>query len=226
MATQLKDLKFNDYSVKGTVNSDEGADFTLSGSDVFGYMATGSGSSPVFTKIMARDYNTGCSTEWHFYGYADKAATADSAYALITEHGSAAPINYTGGCESSWFFDGGASRAVSAVSAKSVYDSSGGCALYYDSSNGWKLNVVAGSAKSVYDSSVGSALYYDSGKWVLNVPASYFSGGSGSYSFSGAVSLPTLAKSDGSNATLADVESWIEQFCQSVRGYLVEATSL
>lgn len=245
MATQLKDLKFNDYGVKGTVNSNEGADFTLSGSDVIGYMVTGSGGCgssgpPVFTKIIACDYSTGCSTDWHFYGYADKAGSADSAahaanaseatsagvagsaYALMTEHGSVAPISYTGGCESDWFFDGKVNKASRAGSANSVYDSDGGSALYYN--GGWVLNAVAGSANSVYDSNGGSALYYDGG-WVLNAPASYFyDGNSYRYDFSDAVSLPELSKSGGSSATLADVESWIEQFRSSVTGYLVTAT--
>lgn len=69
MATQLKNLKFSDYTLKGETN--EGSThFVLGRSDSLGYMS-GTGGSAVYSSIID---NNG-SGIWLFHGVADEAGT-------------------------------------------------------------------------------------------------------------------------------------------------------
>ena len=74
MATQLKDLKFGDYTLTGETDS-SGTHFVLGGSDSLGYMETtpGGGSAEYHSIIDA--VGSGGIDYWAFRGTADKADT-------------------------------------------------------------------------------------------------------------------------------------------------------
>ena len=73
MATQLKNLKFGDYALKGETNSDGGTNYKLGGSDALTYEYTDQGVAQE-DPIIDRSWSLGCATVWHFYGGADYAA--------------------------------------------------------------------------------------------------------------------------------------------------------
>ena len=76
MATQLKNLKFSDYTLKGETDS-SGTRFVLGGSDSFGYMETlPEGGSSEYHPIVDHSWVLGCSNVWYFHGGADYAGCA------------------------------------------------------------------------------------------------------------------------------------------------------
>lgn len=74
MVTQLKNLKFSDYTLKGETNS-SGTYFVLGSADSFGYIETtpGGGSGEYHPIIDA--VGSGGVDYWAFRGTADKAVT-------------------------------------------------------------------------------------------------------------------------------------------------------
>lgn len=92
MATQLKDLQFNDYTMKGAKNGYNGANFTLSATDVIGYMSGSGGAT--FTSLISR---AGSSSDdsWYFNGAAKKSDESDVA-ATVTCYDSNSPTTVLG----------------------------------------------------------------------------------------------------------------------------------
>lgn len=78
MATQLKNLKFGDYTIKGVTNSGGGKNYMLgSTADKLTYEYTFEGSWHEDT-ILDHSWSLGCSTLWHLHGGADYAGCARS----------------------------------------------------------------------------------------------------------------------------------------------------
>ena len=71
MATQLKDLRFNDYTLKGETNNSY-THFVLGENDSIGYIETSSGGGSSEYHPIVGTGGSG-STVWWFHGIADKA---------------------------------------------------------------------------------------------------------------------------------------------------------
>lgn len=76
MATQLKDLKFGDYTLKGETNSDEGTNYPLGTYDALTYEYTDAGGDWHEDPIIDRSWSLGSVNAWHLHGGADYAGCA------------------------------------------------------------------------------------------------------------------------------------------------------
>lgn len=130
MATKLKDLRFGDYTLKGTSNSGGGTSFSLGANDTidvqgYGTILSYSSESGVWTFNGTADYVTygipgvlgmdGCGN-WNFDGYAKY--VTDGISGVLEKDGCG-----------NWTFDGTASSCSSCSSIPGVlYE--GGCGSY------------------------------------------------------------------------------------------------
>lgn len=111
MATQLKNLKFGDYTLKGETNLSGGMDYKLGNSDTLTYEYTYEGVTQE-EPIIDLSWSLGCSTVWHFHGGADYAGCASTAGAVGSSSGSAL---YYDSDSYVWKFEGVANSALGFV---------------------------------------------------------------------------------------------------------------